>query len=61
MVNSVLPILTKCKQVDPDEEDENDKVDPETTKGTIYQQFENEMFNQFRDLGYVYENLNEGS
>lgn len=36
MVNSVLPILTKCKQVDPDEEDDNDKVDPETTKGTIY-------------------------
>ena len=35
MVNSVLPILTKCKQVDPDEEDETDKVDPEATKGTI--------------------------
>ena len=31
--------------VDPDEEDETDKVDPEATKGTIYQQFENEMFN----------------
>ena len=33
----------------------------EYSKGTIYQQFENEMFNQFRDLGYIYEDLNENS
>ena len=45
MINSVLPILTKCKQVEPDAEDETDKVDPEAVKGTIYQQFENEMVN----------------
>ena len=61
MVNSVVPILTKCKQVVAEEEDDNDKVDPEATKGTIYQQFENEMFNQFRDLGYIHEDLNENS
>lgn len=36
MINSVLPILTKCKQVDAAEEDETDKVDPEAVKGTIY-------------------------
>lgn len=57
MINSVLPVLTKCKQVEDDEEDETDKVDPEAVKGTIYQQFENEMINQFRDLGIAHPDL----
>ena len=61
MINSVLPVLTKCKQVDPSEEDETDKVDPEAVKGTIFQQFENEMVNQFRDMGLVFQDMNEDS
>lgn len=33
MINSVLPIMTKCKQVSPDNDDPDEAVDLELVKG----------------------------
>lgn len=39
MVNSVLPILTKCKQIEPDDDNEEEKVDLESVKGMLHECF----------------------
>ena len=44
MINSILPVITKCKEVGEDDEEE-DKIDPEVVKSTFFQQFENELQN----------------
>ena len=44
MINSILRVITKCKEVGEDDEEE-DKIDPEVVKSTFFQQFENELQN----------------
>ena len=43
MIKSVLPIMTKCKIVSPDNGDEEDMVDLELVKGLLQECFGDEL------------------
>lgn len=43
MINSVLPILTRCKQVAPDDPNTDDMVDLEGVQGLLHECFANEV------------------
>lgn len=43
MINSVLPILTRCKQVGPDDENADEAVDLDAVKGLLFECFGKEL------------------
>lgn len=50
MIQSVMPIITKCKLVSPEIEDPEEKVDIEMIQSQLTECFAEELKRQFRDL-----------
>lgn len=57
MINSVLPILTRCKQVEPDDENADEAVDLDSVKGLLFECFGKELERQFQDVREAFPDL----
>ena len=57
MIKSVLPIMTKCKLVAEDDDENDDKVDLEIVKGTLTDCFSDELQRKFKDLHKAFPDL----
>ena len=57
MINSVLPLITKCKKVSEDNDDPDEAVDLELVKGQLQECFAEELKRRFRDLQHAFPDL----